>query len=267
MKTYRFVHCRWCHHVYASPRPLDLWLGYVDVEDPSYLKRQRARLLTAGRVLNILKRHAPGGRLLDVGCATGDFLTVARTLYDVEGLELSRWAADLAEGRGLAVHRCRLDALKPTAPYGLITLWGVIEHFEDPAREVRRMHQFLEDDGLVCLWTGDVQGWPARLLRQHWWYVIGQHIQLFSRRSLRKLFLDAGFEEVWIGCYPYVTTPGSIARSLDRHRRVAALVNGFLRAPAVAQRSVALSIPGEMFAIFRKAVGHDGSHVSKHDAA
>ncbi|OGW91453.1 MAG: hypothetical protein A3D28_01990 [Omnitrophica bacterium RIFCSPHIGHO2_02_FULL_63_14] len=237
---------------------MDLWSGYVDVEDPPYLERQQARLLTAGRVLNRLRRYAPEGRLLDVGCATGDFLTVARTLYDVEGLELSTWAADCAERRGLTIHRCRLDALRTAAPYQLITLWGVIEHFEDPDREVRRMRELLEEGGLVCLWTGDVRSWPARILGRHWWYVIGQHIQLFSRQSLRKLFLDRGFEEVWIGCYPYVTTCGSIAKSLDRYRSV--LLKRLLRTPLAAQRSIALSIPGEMFAIFRKVTGEKVSH-------
>ncbi len=252
MKTYRFVLCRSCHHGYASPRPMELWKSYTEVEDPAYLVRQPERLLTAQRVLPRVRRYVPAGRLLDVGCATGDFLSAAQALYEVEGVELSAWAAAIAEQRGLTIYRCRLEHVTPQTSYDVVTLWGVIEHFEDPAREVRAMHRLLRPGGIVALWTGDVDSWLARLLKQRWWYVMGQHLQLFSRQSLRALFVSQGFQELWVGRYPYVATAASITASLSRYRGIGPLMGRLLHLPFIAQRSMTLHIPGEMFAVFRK---------------
>ncbi len=257
MRTYRIMLCPTCRHAYASPRHVGLCDQYESVEDQSYLERQRERLITAEKVLRRLQQHIPSGRLLDIGCATGDFLSVAKTVYDVEGVELSAWAAQIAETHSVTIHRRRLQELEPSQPYDLITLWGVIEHFEDPVTEVSNMRRLLREGGIVSVWTGDRDGFSARLLQQRWWYVIGQHIQLFSRTSLRRLFVEQGFEEIWVGRYPYVVSLGSIARSLKRYRGLGAMAGAILRVPGISQQCLTMSLPGEMFAIFRKQA-HDG---------
>lgn len=253
MRTYRVVFCRGCRHAYASPRPAQLWLHYEDVVDPAYLKRQPERLDSARRVLGRITRYRRSGRLLDIGCATGDFLLEARRYFHVEGLELSGWAAEIVRAKGLTVHRFSLADFKPSEPYDLVTLWGVIEHFEDPAREIQRMGGLLNTGGLVCLWTGDIDSLPARLCGKQWWYIQGQHLQVFSRRSLRLAFAQAGFQQVWIGRYPHVTTLGSMAKSLSRYPAVGAVARWLMAHPAVSGWKVMLALPGEMFAIFRKA--------------
>lgn len=252
MKTYRVVFCRSCRHGYASPRPARLWQHYEEVEDPAYLRRREDRTVTAHQVLRRLVRYRPSGRLLDIGCATGDFLIVARERFEVEGLELSGWAAEIARSRGLAVHQSDLAGFRLVQPYDLLTLWGVIEHFEHPAEEIQRMHRLLRPGGLVCLWTGDIDSWPARLLGRQWWYLQGQHLQIFSRCSLRRLFEAGGFEELWVGRYPHVTTLGSIVKSLGRYPMLGAIAR-CLHPPAQFGRlAVKLALPGELFGIYRK---------------
>lgn len=252
MKTYRVVFCRDCRHGFSSPRPAQLWQQYEEVEDPAYLHRQKERIASAQHVVRRIVRYRPAGRLLDIGCATGDFLSVARQHFQVEGLELSGWAAQIAQDRGLKVHRSDLAGFQPAEPYDVLTLWGVIEHFEHPADEVRRMHRLLRSGGLVCLWTGDITSWPARLLGKQWWYIQGQHLQIFSRGSLRSVFTQAGFEEVWVGRYPHVTTLQSIAKSLSRYSVLGVSARWLVSPPVVAGLNVTLALPGEMFAIFKK---------------
>lgn len=252
-RTYQIVWCRACAHAFSSPRPAELWRCYQDVEDAAYLARQPDRLASAGKALARLRRHVPDGRLLDVGCATGDFLSVAQAHYHVEGLELSRWASAIARRRGLTVHQCGLQDLVGRCTYDVLTLWGVIEHFEHPGQELVRMSQLLRPGGIVALWTGDVTSIPSRLLKRRWWYIQGQHLQLFSRRSLRALFFRHGFREVWMGRYPYVLTMGSVSRSLGRYPRVRAALRWFLEAPGVRDQALTFALPGELFAIFQRA--------------
>ena len=252
MRTYRWVRCQACRHAFCSPRPARLWRLYEDVEDPAYLEFQPNRIATAHKVVQRIRRHCPAGRLLDIGCATGDFLSVARGAFDVEGLELSRWAAGIARGRGLRVHERDLGGFSADRPYDVLTLWGVIEHFEEPAQEARKMFELLRPGGIVCLWTGDAESWLARLLGRRWWYVQGQHLQLFSAHSLRRLFDAAGFTAEWIGRYPYATTIQSLAKGLRRYPAVGPMARRMLTHPLIAPRALTLALPGELFAVFRR---------------
>lgn len=250
---YRIVRCAHCRHVYCSPRLANLHCSYLDVQDDEYLRNEAQRVATYEKIIDTIRRFNPDGRLLDVGCAIGDFLSVARRYYNTEGLELSRWAAALARKKAHTVHCCRLSELNPDAPYDVLTMWGVIEHFEYPRQELTEIGRLLKHGGLVCLWTGDIDSLPSRLLGAKWWYVQGQHIQFFSLRSLDSLFASAGFTRVHLERYPYVMSFRSIAKSLSRYRLLGAIANRLLGGSLFEKIKLTLRLPGELFAIYRKS--------------
>ena len=82
--------------------------------------------------------------------------------------------------------------------------------------------------------------------------MMGQHLQLFSRHSLVKMFRDRGFELVWLGRYPYSLTMKSLACSLGRYPVLGGAAFRLLSRPPLSKRSLTFALPGEMFAIFRK---------------
>ena len=257
LKVYRIVKCISCGHMYCSPLPKQLFEQYVDVEDIEYLKNEAQRLATAERVINILKKYKNSGRLLDVGCSTGDFLRVARRYYDVEGVELSQWAADIAKEQGLTIHECRLSQLNPRESYDVVTLWGVIEHLENPKNEINQISRIMKNEGILCIWTGNVDSVTARLLGKKWWYFMGQHIQYFSETTLHFLLTQCGFRKVTIQNYPYVLNMASIANSIGRYPLVSKLFSGILKSQALSSTTITFALPGEMFAIYSKAGQRD----------
>lgn len=251
--TFRLVKCRECTHVYASPRPENLWGKYTgDDVDSIYIENAKQRIATAHKVIDRIKKYKKKGMLLDVGCATGDFLSVAKSYYDVEGLELSPWSGTIASGRGFSIHKKLLDEMDVEEAYDVITLWGVIEHFEFPQKEIKNISRILKKDGLVCLWTGDISSVMARLMGKKWWYYQGQHIQMFSRKSIRRLFEGAGFITAFMGNYPYVITPHSLDNTLSRYHWIHKISSPILNSKAFSQVKFTLKLSGEMFAIFRK---------------
>ena len=78
-----------------------------------------------------------GGRLLEIGCGDGDFLVRVPPLgYDVVGLDFAPAAVAKARERGLDVReagvRSLAGAVGDRSPFGVIAMFQVIEHLEDP---------------------------------------------------------------------------------------------------------------------------------------
>ena len=252
-KTYRIVRCDACGHVYCSPRLADMYEDYKEVIDEGYLLNEDLRVRTARNVIGTIRKFAPGGLLLDVGCSTGDFLHAARDSHEVEGLELSAWASQFAAKRGLKIHVKKLEEMKGAdGAYDVITLWGVIEHLEWPKREMRHVNRLLKKGGIACFWTGDSDSFWARLLGRHWWYLMGQHIHYFNWRSMDRLLADAGFERVHKGVYPYVISFAYLGIGLSRYPGIGSVARFLFRILGLGKKSFVLMKSDEMFGIYRK---------------
>ena len=252
MRTYKVVKCQSCSHAFCVIPHKNLWENYQSVIDTEYLNRKDAHLLTARKVTEVLTKFIDGGKLLDIGCATGDFLSIAQENYSVEGLELSQWSAEIAKKRGFKIHTCTIKELPSDTKFDIVSLWGVIEHFESPKTEVEKIYSILNPGGYVCIWTGDIDSWLARLLGKNWWYIQGQHIQFFSKKSLNRLFSDIGFKTVAIEKYPFTTNLNSLSKSLYRYKRLKSISKIILENRLIRDKTITLKIPGEMFAIYRK---------------
>lgn len=253
-KTFRVVRCNKCTHVFCSPLPKNIYKNYVDVVDNEYLNHSYTRKLSAQSVLNILKRHVSSGRLLDIGCATGDFLTEAKNFgYSAEGMELSDWSAKLVKDKGIKVHKKLLKSLSNrfAESFDVATMWGVIEHFQNPHAEMLYINRLLKPGGILAVWTGDVNGVMSRVLGRKWWYWQGQHIQYFTKASLNSLALFTGYEHIETKLYPIAATYEQVVNSLNRYKFQRYLVP-LIRLLFLIKSIWYLCLPGEMLWIGRK---------------
>jgi 2-polyprenyl-3-methyl-5-hydroxy-6-metoxy-1,4-benzoquinol methylase len=255
-RTFAVFGCKKCGHKFCHPIPADIGVNYKDVVDEEYLKHAESRRLASRKLLRTLKSHRPAGRLVDIGCATGDFLTEAKAIgFESEGIEPCAWSADVARQRGFVIHQELLEQAADRHPqeYDVATLWGVIEHFADPAAEVERIARILKPGGLLAIWTGDVDSITSRVLGRKWWYWQGQHIQYFTNKSLERLLSNAGFEVVDNKLFPFAASYDTIFNSLKRYKSHRALTT--LLKPVFAVQPIwYLYLPGEMFVIARKVM-------------
>jgi SAM-dependent methyltransferase len=175
------------------------YTGGSDAVFADYVGQQAARRAHARRKLLLLRtlppRIARQGRLLDVGCAAGFFLTEAQAHYDVQGVELSAWSSAFARERlKLPVHTGSLhSAALPAEHFDVITLWDVIEHVPDPVPLLLEAARVLKPDGRLVLTTGD---WGSTYAQAHGaqWHLMTPpwHLSMFSRATLARAARAAG---------------------------------------------------------------------------
>jgi 2-polyprenyl-3-methyl-5-hydroxy-6-metoxy-1,4-benzoquinol methylase len=210
---YQVVRCKTCSCTYVTPQRqgqalLDelyeerLWsspaprhFGYA-----AYREEAENYLRTFAYRLHALERASlprTGGRLLDVGCAAGYFLTVMQQRgWQVEGVEPSRTIARFGRERfGVTIHEGTLDTIKlPPASYDLITLWDVIEHVPDPTNLLLQVRRLLAPGGVVLLETQNVASLTARVLGRRWHhYKHAEHLWHFSPQTIDLLLQKTGF--------------------------------------------------------------------------
>jgi SAM-dependent methyltransferase len=249
------VRCARCGLVFQNPRPtLAEMAAHYPPEYDSYASnpfdRELPWLLRQAYGVGVRKRvqtvtaAKSGGRLLDVGCATGTFLLGMREQpgWELHGVEPSSHAAGIARASGLDVFGGTLEEARfPDARFDAITLWDVFEHLHDPRASLAELHRILKPGGILVLRVPNLDSWDAKIFGQYWAGLDApRHLYVFSLRSLRNLLEAAGFARLEmrcnIGSYPtfvlsirfWLTGRGLALRR--RQRLIGFLEHPFMRA-------------------------------------
>lgn len=247
--TFQIVKCISCDFIFTNPMPA-LSDAYHDSIDEAYLESSAQRLITAKKSMKYIDQFKNSGKLLDVGCAMGLFLDAAKEKFEVQGIELSQWAADIASKKHL-VHRQPLSQLNLTDKFEVITLWGVIEHFENPRAEIEATYAALKPGGLLVIYTGDVDAWLPKLLGKKWWWFQGMHLLYFSRKTLTLLLKRVGFEVIHHRNHTLYFQLFSLAKSLNRYK-IGRLFFKIFNLPFIKNITIPLTLSGEMVLYARK---------------
>lgn len=144
---------------------------------------------------------SPAARVLDVGCATGDFLAALREqgCENLLGLDPSAACADFAwRQHGVRVVNqslAEVTAAKP--PFDLVTLTGVLEHIRDVAGVLGLIRASLAPGGLVFFTLPDATRFLTQPNAPFQDFSV-EHINFFSPTSLTRLLAAAGFAPVFV---------------------------------------------------------------------
>jgi len=211
----RIVRCKRCGLTYVNPRLAQSELQEIYTEsyydhdgivngleffgyEDYVADEENIKLTFADRLRTIEKLTAPG-RLLDIGCATGFFLALARDNgWQVVGTEVSTFSAGYARERlGLDVRLGTLKSLGFEAgSFDTVTMWDVLEHVTDPMAELGEIARILRTGGVLSIITPDAGSLVARILGDRWeeYRRVREHVYFFSRRTLSRMLNEVGFE-------------------------------------------------------------------------
>lgn len=221
-------------------------VGYAGYSAAEERKRHHDRTLLAQ-----VEALVSVGKLFEIGCAYGFFLDEARRRgWQVRGVEPSEHAAGEARERfGLEVSTETFTELTPEpASVDAVVMWDVIEHLPNPRATLARAFEWLRPGGIVALSTGDIGSLAARLHGPDWSLMTPPwHQFYFSRRTMRRMLRDVGFEVVKItGDGSFAVDPGS------QKQRIPGPVANVLTHPVVMRGARALGAGSIMFAFARR---------------
>ncbi|MBN1868626.1 class I SAM-dependent methyltransferase [Candidatus Sumerlaeota bacterium] len=216
---YRIVECRSCGVVYVANPPgigelkeeYDAFHGgRVPNDKPVYIDRRASKIKGARRRMKWLEQWiAPPGRFLDVGCAAGFCLDVARKRgWEVHGVEISEVAARYArEEFGLENVRCApIESVEyPAGHFDLITIWACIEHMTHPAAALEKAVGWLRPGGILGINTCNRYSLGPRVKGRRWRLMTPpSHLFFFSRAFFERRLPALGLDIVGYGTGNFV---------------------------------------------------------------
>ncbi|MBV2247104.1 MAG: class I SAM-dependent methyltransferase [Lentimicrobium sp.] len=205
-ESFSILECKKCGLLITTPRPLeqDLSRYYQSDDYISHSNKQSdivsrlyqwVRNYTLSRKVKILKRFSAGKNILDLGCATGEFLAKCKhSGYNVSGVEPDLKARTFAQqSHGLEVHSLAdLDKLAPES-FDIITQWHVLEHVSDLNARFEVMSKLLKKDGVCIVALPNPNAADAKHYKKYWAaYDVPRHLFHFRRHAL--IFLANKFD-------------------------------------------------------------------------
>lgn len=197
--------CTVCHFIFVYPIPKNLGavygegyfhdaggqeFGYSDYDSDKEPMRHIFE-----QYLDIFATFSKRKTILDIGCATGYFLDLAKTRgWKTYGVEISEYAAQEAQSRGHTVHVGELPNLLIKEKVDIVTLWDVLEHVDDPRAYLKAVHALLHDGGYLAINTVDTSSVWALLMKKRWHLIVPpEHIHYYAPNNLKQLLTETGF--------------------------------------------------------------------------
>jgi SAM-dependent methyltransferase len=217
---YRIVECADCGFIYLSSFPAGAleeiyqegyfrgecdndrmvnvtgWDYFDSGHHADVLRRSQHRL-------EYLERFSSPGKILDIGCGPGIFLSGALSRGWVPfGFDVSDFAVAYARDslRLQEVKKMDVEDIEyADGSFDAVTMFHVIEHVLDPTKLVQACHKIIKPGGIIAVETPDISTRRARRAGVNWKYLkTPEHLNYFSLKTLSRLLSRAGFQTVGI---------------------------------------------------------------------
>ena len=199
--------CSSCGFRFTNPRPSQRSIGRY-YESPDYISHsnsdrgilarvyQLVRKRTLASKYSALHKHHPHGRVLDIGCGTGEFLSYLMGRgYMVHGIEPNPRAREQAIANHSIEVLPSVDQMPAQEQFQVVTLWHVLEHLPDLHELFKRLYAFLSVGGVLIIAVPDRNSWDAKHYGPFWAALdVPRHFSHFRKKDVVRLLHEHGFD-------------------------------------------------------------------------
>jgi 2-polyprenyl-3-methyl-5-hydroxy-6-metoxy-1,4-benzoquinol methylase len=211
-ESFEIVNCHRCGFRFTNPRPQAEELGKY-YESTEYISHsdsrkglfasvyQLVRKYTLARKLSLINKYQRKGKVLDIGCATGQFLNyMALHGWEAIGIEPDLKTREHAISKyGLSVFpEEHLNSFEKLS-FDVITMWHVLEHVSDLNGRMSQIKSLLKPQSTLIIALPNCNSYDAKKYKGFWaGYDLPRHLYHFSKQDVTLLVEKHGFKVVKI---------------------------------------------------------------------
>ncbi|MBP5589746.1 MAG: class I SAM-dependent methyltransferase [Bacteroidales bacterium] len=201
-EEYSLYKCDSCGFIFTQDHPDETEMGKYYKSDAYISHNNKAKGVTnfiykIVRTFTLLSKRFKiesicrkrSGNLLDIGSGNGNFLaTMKRAGWDVYGIEIDD------DTRQHSTDRFRVTVYRPIdidkftdKSIDCITLWHVLEHFDNPEWYMEHIRRLLRPDGICVIALPNCSSFDAAYYKDFWAaYDVPRHLSHFTPETFRK---------------------------------------------------------------------------------
>lgn len=147
----------------------------------------------------LIRKYAASGSLFDLGAGWGHFLLAGKQLgYDVYGIEISKYPHHYAK-YDLNLPVDHIDFFKmEERKFDIITMWDVLEHIDEADAFTKKCSEMLNKNGILVIQVPQIDSFIAKRKKGNWNMMGLDHVNYFSKKTVKVLFERHGLEVVRI---------------------------------------------------------------------
>jgi len=204
-EIFDYYRCLACNVIFLWPVPGNLGKYYPSdyYRVPASLEEFEAIAGSERYKIEILRRFASRGRLLEIGPAYGSFAYLAKQAgFEVDAIEMDeaccRFMKDVLGVH--AIHSTNMEAaVRDSGPYNVIALWQVVEHLPDLWSTLRLIVQRLAPEGLLVVATPNPDAFQFGVLGRYWTHVDApRHLELIPSWTLANYLRQLGMSSLFV---------------------------------------------------------------------
>jgi len=208
--------CQKCSLLFTNPRPEEEKIGpYYDF--PEYYSHEKnnksftqfiynkVRDYAVSQKVNLITELKEGGKILDYGCGTGEFLYEAKAKgWKIKGIEPTSKARKQANSILENSVVQNIDQIDDNKKYDIISLFHVLEHIHTLRKTVKKILKHLKSDGYILIAIPNPESFDAKKYGKQWaGWDVPRHLYHFDQTAIKNFEQLFDLELVKVNPMPF----------------------------------------------------------------
>ena len=207
--VFNIAECLSCGFRYTNPRPKEKHI-YKYYQSKNYISHSSTKKGLINKIYHLVRSYQfykkkeviqissnmKKGKILDIGCGTGDFLKYMDTSgWETDGVETDEGAKIVAEKKLGKKIKEKLEHIEGESKYDVISMWHVLEHVYDVKDYLKKVNKLLKKNGVLVIGVPNCASYDAKKYKGNWVaYDLPIHLSHFRKKNIEELAKKSSFK-------------------------------------------------------------------------